>query len=307
MASMSKIDYLNIDGNSITTFLTVLEENSVSKAAIKLKVTQSAISHTLDKLRQAFNDPLFVRNGRGIAPTARSKALEIPLRSIISNLKMLSFSREFDPSNHELEFTIAVNDFLSKEILPIVMKQFYKDGLDVKLNIIQSGLPGHSSVRSLTSHCQLLVTPSPPEGKGFIKKELFKSKMVCYYDSNVRNPPLTLEEYADCKYIDVRFSDTEEAMMIEPAIDRTALGSPTVTVPSFGELSDFIQGTKLITTQIEAMHELMFKELSLSPLPFEVGIASVYLVWHEHSKDDPQLQWLINRIIDSIPITNGCG
>ena len=299
---MSKIDYLNVDGNSITAFLTVLEENSVSKAAMKLNVTQSAISHTLDKLRQVFNDPLFVRNGRGIAPTARSKELEKPLRSILSNIKSLSFSKDFDPAGHKLELTIAANDFQSKAIFPTIMKQFYSEGLDVKLNIIQSGVPYHSSNRSLTSRCQLLVTPSPPKGNGFIIKELFKSKMVCYYDSNVRSPPLTKEEYFACKYIDVKFSDTEEAMMIEPAIDRTKLASPTVTVPSFGELSAFIQGTALITTQPEIMYELIFKELAFSSLPFEVGSISLYLVWHEHNKDDPQLQWLINRIIGSLPI-----
>jgi DNA-binding transcriptional LysR family regulator len=58
---MSKINYLSLDGSTLRTFITVLEEESVSKAAIRLKVTQSAVSHTLDKLRSVFEDPLFVR------------------------------------------------------------------------------------------------------------------------------------------------------------------------------------------------------------------------------------------------------
>ena len=65
MAHMSKIDHLGLDGNALTTFLTVLEEMSVSRAAERLGVTQSAVSHTLDKLRVILDDPLFVRVGRG--------------------------------------------------------------------------------------------------------------------------------------------------------------------------------------------------------------------------------------------------
>lgn len=58
---MSKFDHLGLDGNTLTTFLTVLEEMSVSRAAERLGVTQSAVSHTLEKLRTVFNDPSCVR------------------------------------------------------------------------------------------------------------------------------------------------------------------------------------------------------------------------------------------------------
>ena len=67
---MRKIDHLALDGHALKTFLTVLDETSVSRAANNLGVTQSAVSHTLDKLRKIFGDPLFIRVGRGIEPSA---------------------------------------------------------------------------------------------------------------------------------------------------------------------------------------------------------------------------------------------
>ncbi len=60
---MKEIDFLALDGKSLRTFLVVLEELSVSKAAARLGVTQSAVSHILDKLRLALGDPLCVREG----------------------------------------------------------------------------------------------------------------------------------------------------------------------------------------------------------------------------------------------------
>ncbi len=77
---MSKIDYSNLDGKTLRTFLTILEETSVSKAADRLGVTQSAVSHTLAKLRLILGDPLFVRSGQGLTPTERAIALSEPVQ-----------------------------------------------------------------------------------------------------------------------------------------------------------------------------------------------------------------------------------
>ena len=66
---MNPIDTFNLDFRALSTFLAVLDEGSVSRAALRLGVTQSAVSHTLERLRQALGDPLFVKSGRGIVPT----------------------------------------------------------------------------------------------------------------------------------------------------------------------------------------------------------------------------------------------
>ena len=108
---MKKIDFYSLDGRGLKTFLVVLEEMSVSRAAERLGVTQSAVSHTLDKLRLALGDPLFVRSGRGIAATERAVSLQEPVRQVLDDLKGLTDQRVFDPSIGTLELTIAANDF----------------------------------------------------------------------------------------------------------------------------------------------------------------------------------------------------
>lgn len=115
---MSKIDYSTLDGRALRTFLTVLEEESVSKAAEQLGVTQSAVSHTLDKLRVAFGDPLFVRSGRGIHPTERASALREPVQSVLDDLKALADERQFNPKHEPMEYTIAANDLARVLLFP---------------------------------------------------------------------------------------------------------------------------------------------------------------------------------------------
>jgi len=97
MYLMSNFDHLSLDGYTLRTFLTVLDETSVSRAAERLGVSQSAFSHTLDKLRAIFEDPLFVRVGRGIEPTSRARALRASVESVLEDLKSHTDQRNFDP------------------------------------------------------------------------------------------------------------------------------------------------------------------------------------------------------------------
>jgi DNA-binding transcriptional LysR family regulator len=73
---MREFDCLGLDGNSLRTFLAVLEEGSVTKTARRVRV-----SHTLEKLRVIFDDPIFVRDGRGITLSAKALAMREPIES----------------------------------------------------------------------------------------------------------------------------------------------------------------------------------------------------------------------------------
>ena len=132
---MNKFDHLNLDGNALTTFLTVLEEMSVSRAAERLGVTQSAVSHALDKLRAVFDDPLFVRVGRGIESTARARALRSSVEAVLDDLKSLTDHRKFDPLVEQMEFTIAANDFPIQLIFRSLLKQVSEEGIDLQSSL----------------------------------------------------------------------------------------------------------------------------------------------------------------------------
>lgn len=294
---MNKIDYLGLDGRALKTFITVLEEESVSKAAARLKVTQSAVSHTLDKLRSVFDDPLFVRSGRGISPTTKAQSLREPIESVLDELKSLTYERKFDPLTESIEFTIATNDFPQQLIFPKLLKELYAEGINSRLRFIPSGIPKANFRRAQRS--QMLITPVPPEGKGLIREALFQSKMVCFYDAEIRKPPKTLKELTDSRYVNVQFSDTESSMMALPEINSSSLPPPIIAVPNFSALPAFIKGTDLITIQLGIMSYGLLKSLDSSPLPIKTKTLSLYMVWHQRDHDDPAHRWFRKRIIDT--------
>ncbi len=92
MGCMSKFDYSQLDGRLLKLLLAVMETGSITRAAEQLGVTQSAVSHLLDKLRGIVGDPLFVKSGRGIVATDRAQALAIPARELLSAMEHFATS-----------------------------------------------------------------------------------------------------------------------------------------------------------------------------------------------------------------------
>jgi len=295
---MKKFDYLGLDGNTLRTFLTVLEEMSVSRAAERLGVTQSAVSHTLDKLRVIFGDPLFVRVGRGIESTATARALRDSVESVLDDLKSLTDHREFNPLIEQMEFTIAANDFPIQLIFPKLLKELSEEGINPRIRFIPSGIPSVSILRA--SRYRMLITPTPPDDSDLKKVSLIQSKMEVFYDSTVRKPPKTWKQFAESRYVEVRFSDTESSLMALPSIDISKMNPPTVSVPNFGSLAPMIKGTDRITTQLAAMKLGLLKDLASAPLPFKTNTLNLFLVWHRRENDDPAHQWFRQKIIGTV-------
>ena len=294
---MNKFDHLGLDGNSLRTFLTVLDETSVSKAAEILGVSQSAVSHTLDKLREIFEDPLFIRVGRGIKPTARARALRSSVESVLAELKSLTEHQEFDPLLEQMEFTIAANDFPIQLIFPKLLKELSEEGINPRIRFIPSGIPSVSILRA--SRYRMLITPTPPDDPELEKVSLVRSRMEIFYDPAVRKPPKTWKQFVESRYVEVRFSDTESSLMALPSINVKKMNPPTISVPNFSSLTPMIKGTDRITTQLAVMKLGLLSELDTAPLPFKTEALNLYLIWHRRENDDPAHLWLRQKIIDT--------
>ena len=295
MDHMKKIDHLVLDGQALTTFLAVLEETSVSRAAERLGVSQSAVSHTLEKLRKIFDDPLFVRVGRGIEPTARAIALGAPTESVLDGMKSLTGQRHFDPLTEKMEFTVAANDFPTQLIFPKLLKDLSEEGIDLRVRFIPSGIPTAGTLRA--SRYRLLITPKPPNDPDLIKESLVRSKMAIFFDPEIRVPPKTWGEYLASERVEVQFNDTEASIMALPSVDTSTFDPPRITVPNFGLLAPMIFGTNRITTQLEVMKRGLLGDLDVAPLPIETTPVDLFLVWHRREHDDPAHRWLRQRII----------
>src|SRR6478672_9855447 len=111
---LKRIDLARADLNLLVVFETVLEERNVGRAAARLNLTPSAVSHALGRLRQLLNDPLFLRTPKGVVPTARAAELAEPIADILARVRRVVATAEpFDAARSTRRFALGAPDALS--------------------------------------------------------------------------------------------------------------------------------------------------------------------------------------------------
>ena len=118
ITAMNEVHLGGFDLNLLVALDALLAEGSVTKAAVRIGVTQSAASHTLSRLRKLTGDELLVRSRDGMVPTIRAEAMRGPLRRALDELTgTLSFPRSFDPKTARVRAFIGASDYAELVLL----------------------------------------------------------------------------------------------------------------------------------------------------------------------------------------------
>src|SRR5687767_8987187 len=133
---LNQIDLSRADLNLLVLFDAVLEEQHVGRAAERLHLTASAVSHGLGRLRRLLNDPLFLRTPKGVVPTERAAQLAGPVADVLARARSVLASAEpFDPALSTRRFTIGAPDGVSAVLLPQLLERLRASapGVDISL------------------------------------------------------------------------------------------------------------------------------------------------------------------------------
>ena len=121
---LNPIDLSRADLNLLVLFEVVLDERHVGRAADRLNLTPSAVSHGLGRLRRLLNDPLFLRTPKGVVPTARATELAVPIADVLARVRsVISTAEPFDPASSARRFTIGAPDGVSAVFLPPLLNE----------------------------------------------------------------------------------------------------------------------------------------------------------------------------------------
>lgn len=292
---MNSIDTLNLDARSLRVFIAVLDEGSVSRAAVRLGLSQSAVSHTLERLRQVLGDPLFVKSGRGIAPTRYALRVGPNVRQILDDLQALASGPPFEPGQAEFTFTIAANDYQRDLLLPPLAAALRTAAPGIHLQVIPSGIPSADMLRK--DVCDLIISPHPPSASDIIQRRLLDDRMVMFYDARRRQPPATLAEYLQAHHIGIFFGAGERTALEGSLTARGLERKVDVTVSNFSGLPAFLQDSELIATAPSRMANQLLKPFATAPLPFDYKPFSLLMLWHQRNQDDPAHRWLRQQLV----------
>lgn len=292
---MNRIDGSELDGRLLQLLVAVLESGSVTAAAQRLGVTQSAVSHGLDRLRAITGDALFVKSGRGIVATARAESLATPARELLAGMQRFALHGAFDPARWEATLTIAANDFQRDLLLPPLAARLRAQAPRVSLRIIPSGVPRLDMLRK--DECQLVISPRPPEGGDIVQTRLFEDRWRVFYDPTVRPAPRTREDYLSAEHATVvyeprRSLDLDQRLLAEGIARRFA-----VLVPEFSALPAFLRGTPLLATAPGLLSRRSMEGLASCEPPLPCPGLPMYALWHARHQQDEAHRWLRSQLL----------
>lgn len=291
---MSQFDHLDIDGHLLQLLVAVIDEGSITRAAQRLDVTQSAVSHLLDKLRVIVGDPLFVKSGRGIVPTTRAQQLAARARGLLDELRSFSTATGFDPATLSTTFTIAANDMQRDLLLPPLFRCLRARAPGLRLRVISSRIPGAEMLRD--EICQLIVTPRPPEGSDILQKRLFEDHYRVFYDARERTAPADLEQYLAAEHVTVLYEPHRRLDIDEVLADAGLKRRFAVQVPGFAGIGPFLAGTPFLATLPSLTRVHMLRGFASAPVPVPCPAMPMYLVWHLRHQADALHRWLREQL-----------
>ena len=292
---MKKIDHLSLDGHALALFLAVLEEGSVTAAATRLGLTQSAVSHGLGKLRRIAGDPLFAKSGRGIIATAHAQSLAAKARELIDDMRAFSGGASFDPASARLSLTIAANDFQRDLLLPAFYRRISAKVGSLNLRVIPSQSPTPAMLRE--DRVDLLITPLPPSGTDIVQKRLLQDHYVCYYDPKVRSAPRSPADYLKARHVTVIYTGNER-LDFDRRLEASRLHRDiAISVSSFSGVAAFLRGSDMLASMPSLLASEMMQGFATVPIPLPARAVALsrlpmFMVWHQRYQKDPAHLWL---------------
>ncbi|GAA0747210.1 LysR family transcriptional regulator [Ideonella azotifigens] len=290
MQPMNAIDHLDLDGHLLALLLAVHEEGSVTRAAQRLDLTQSAVSHGLDRLRAIVGHPLFVKSGRGIAPTAQADLLAGRARRLLDELRGFSLAAGFEPARLQACITVAANDLQRDLLLPRLLRRLRSQAPGLTLRVMDSGAPEPATLREQA--CQLILTPRPPEGADLMQKRLFEDAYRVFYDPACRAAPQGLADYLAAEHVSVLYAPRRTLAVDDWLAAQGVARSIVATVPGMAGLGAMLRGSAWLATAPSLLAQGALASLASVAPPLATPPLPMYAVWHLRHQEDPVHRWL---------------
>lgn len=300
---MSVIHHLNLTGvdlNLLVVFDALITEQHLTRAALKIGLSQPATSNALSRLRKLFNDDLFIKTSKGMAPTPRAIELAESIHQSLLQVQTAIYSEpEFIPQTSERVFRLGMDDYSELVFLPKLLAEIEILAPKVKIQVRSTNwirspkLLDADDIDLAIGHC--------PQFQPWHQKQLlYEEHFVCVASSErfKNRKAITLEEYVAAAHLLV--SPKEDMVgLVDEALARQNLSRNIVmSVPNFLIVPFILVNTNFIATLPAHLVKTFVEvwQLYAWTLPFEMAGFSVDLLWHSKNGREAGHVWLRNLI-----------
>lgn len=289
-----------IDLNLFLVFRAIYATRSVTAAGDRLSMTQSAVSNALKRLRDRFNDPLFVRTAAGMQPTPMAQQLfDLVEEGVLKFSQAIDRARTFDPATSDRLVRIAMNDVGHAVLLPTIMRAVRAAAPGVRVETVAPSSEQEARRLLMDGEIDLALGSWPALGAGFHQRTLFDESFALLLRSGhpMDGDAATLEQYLAAEHVTYRPSGTSELALQSALSNEGILARRNVvlTAAHFVGLAAVVASSDWVLTlpcRLAAAMGRLEPGISAVPLPFVLPPFPVLMQWHERVDSDGGNGWL---------------
>ncbi len=294
------MQYNNIDLNLLRVFEALMREKNVTRAAERIGRSQSAVSHSLGKLRELFQDELFTRSGVAMQPTALARELDGSFMNALLEIRgAIDRHLTFDPKSMRRDFRVGVSDYTAIGFVQGLVDGFHNQAPHATLSVMharEQEVP--TLLRSSYLDCAILGNVNFEDDE-LIQRVISRDKMLCgMWKGNQIGRPLTLESYVAARHLQVSSDGVSRGIMdrlLEPyGLKRRA----NATISHYLVAPWVIKGTDLLTMFGDGVLVGLDdrSEMAIVAPPIEVPDVEVTTTVHHRMASDPGTKWLLHLL-----------
>ena len=291
----------SLDLNLLVALDALLLEANVSRAAMRIGLSQPAASHALQRLRDLIGDPLLVRNGARMELTPRAQALRAPLAQALDQVRSLFVPENFDAAQSERHFRLMMPDLAVELLMPLVMEKITRAAPNVTIDVVPWRGPAifHAEFARTID----LVISIGNSFSGFHRQRLYTdSDALAVRRGNPAGAKLgNREAFLAARHVAVVIRGQNEDLIDTWLRSKGIARKIALIVPGYIEALHVTARTDLVAFVPRRLIAALSKQLSLLAVtpPLDPGIDEQFLFYPTRAQFDPGSIWLRKLVLET--------
>lgn len=286
----------NVDLNLLVSLDALLTERSVTRAARRVGISQPGMSSALARLRKLTGDPLLVREGNTLVPTARGQSLVEPVRSALNAIEVALDDRlDFNPARDTCTVNVSCSDYSALLVVAPLIRRITAEAPGVTVRLQPRAAEPASML--LRGEADLVIEPVEiMQGANLASETLFEDRWLCctWQRNSKVGGALDLETYLELPHIVYSMGAGKPASLVDDFLDDLGLNrNVELMVESFLLAPLLLEGTDLITLVLERALSLFKRiaDIRVHEPPVQIPPIRQTMWWSPSRTSDPMLSW----------------
>jgi DNA-binding transcriptional LysR family regulator len=292
------MDFYGMDLNLLAAFDALMQERNVTRAAVRMNVSQPAMSAALARLRTLFGDRLFQRSAAGLLPTPRAHEMAEPVARALREFEsVLAPPERFEPGTAVLRFGLGLSDYPAFILLPSLLGVLAREAPGVGVDV--RAFSGRDEAVELLDagkiDLAIGVAPTVQESR-ILSRPILRDEFVTLVrrDAMQARRKLDLDAYLAMRHVLVSPEGSRYGVVDQALADHGLQRRVQVTMPHMFAVPALLREADMAATLLRrvALYSAQAAELIMFPPPVPLPEVAFHQIWHRRNDEKPSQRWL---------------